>query len=425
MSPECQGGRFAPTGSYSPLFNDVWSLGIILLNLATGRNPWKAATLSDPTFYAYLQNPQHFLPTVLPISAEVNSLLVRVLEPDWRKRATLRELRAGVRAIDNFYADDVVFEQSMARCAWEARLDAEEEPVVTASSSGDEAGCATPPEEPVIENAKPAAAFDTDAESAMVFASPSQADAASWLELEDATAEKLASGLEDSAAVEEPVDFEPVYSSEGEEPETISATNAVVEDDDTWSVRSNSSQAQWLDADGDRSMTPSLSPSHLDHSSSSTSSEYSTPSLPPTPRVSDAVFPPTPTTVGSFILPGSKPSVLTIDTTRGYDGDSSMFSAVSSTIHTAVESWVGDAGPFESDPFFVGGYASKMATPIEGPVDVAMFADDEEETEEPHKPGSRSGRGGRGLLLACALLFAAWPSILPAAAAHAGRFFNF
>jgi hypothetical protein len=224
----------------------------------------------------------------------------------------------------------------------------------------------------------------------MVFASPSQADAASWLELEDATAEKLASGLEDSAAVEEPVDFEPVYSSEGEEPETISATNAVVEDDDTWSVRSNSSQAQWLDADGDRSMTPSLSPSHLDHSSSSTSSEYSTPSLPPTPRVSDAVFPPTPTTVGSFTLPGSKPSVLTIDTTRGYDGDSSMFSAVSSTIHTAVESWVGDAGPFESDPFFVGGYASKMATPIEGPVDVAMFADDEEETEEVPEPAAES-----------------------------------
>lgn len=28
--PECQGGRFAPTGSYSPLFNDIWSLGIIV-----------------------------------------------------------------------------------------------------------------------------------------------------------------------------------------------------------------------------------------------------------------------------------------------------------------------------------------------------------------------------------------------------------
>ncbi|KAK0192525.1 kinase-like domain-containing protein [Armillaria mellea] len=69
MSPECQGGDFAISGSYSPMANDIWSLGIILLNLATGRNPWKSATASDPTFQAYLRDPQGFLPTVLPISA--------------------------------------------------------------------------------------------------------------------------------------------------------------------------------------------------------------------------------------------------------------------------------------------------------------------------------------------------------------------
>jgi serine/threonine protein kinase len=46
------------------MFNDIWSLGIILLNLATGRNPWKSATPGDPTFQAYLRDPMHFLPTV-------------------------------------------------------------------------------------------------------------------------------------------------------------------------------------------------------------------------------------------------------------------------------------------------------------------------------------------------------------------------
>ncbi|EIW78490.1 kinase-like protein, partial [Coniophora puteana RWD-64-598 SS2] len=102
MSPECQGGAFAPTGSYSPLFNDIWSLAIILLNLATGRNPWKSASTSDPTFQAYLQDPINFLPTVLPISPEINDILIRMLEVDWRHRITLADVRAAIMTIDNF-----------------------------------------------------------------------------------------------------------------------------------------------------------------------------------------------------------------------------------------------------------------------------------------------------------------------------------
>ncbi|KAN0084347.1 Protein kinase-like domain containing protein [Tylopilus felleus] len=125
MSPECQGGEFAPTGSYSPLFNDIWSLAIILLNLATGRNPWKSASSSDPTFQAYLQDPLNFLPTVLPISAEVNNVLRRMLEVDWRRRITLSEVRAAIQQIDHFYAEGVIFEGSMARCAWEIDIDIE------------------------------------------------------------------------------------------------------------------------------------------------------------------------------------------------------------------------------------------------------------------------------------------------------------
>ncbi|KAI0087363.1 kinase-like domain-containing protein, partial [Irpex rosettiformis] len=102
MSPECQGGEFAPTKSYSPLFNDIWSLGIILLNLITGRNPWKSASIDDCTFQAYLRDPLHFLPTVLPISQEVNALLVRVLHVDWRHRMTLHDMRQAVKDIQSF-----------------------------------------------------------------------------------------------------------------------------------------------------------------------------------------------------------------------------------------------------------------------------------------------------------------------------------
>ncbi|KAJ7824716.1 kinase-like domain-containing protein [Mycena olivaceomarginata] len=125
MSPECQGGEFAPSGSYSPMFNDVWSLGIILLNLTTGRNPWKAATLSDYTFRAYLHDPADFLTTDLPISAELNAVLVRMLEIDWRHRMTIPELRIALQRVTNFYSDGAVFDGTMARCPWEVGVDLE------------------------------------------------------------------------------------------------------------------------------------------------------------------------------------------------------------------------------------------------------------------------------------------------------------
>ena len=44
-----------------------WSLGIILLNLATDRNPWKSATPNDPTFQAYLHDPMGFLVNSYPV----------------------------------------------------------------------------------------------------------------------------------------------------------------------------------------------------------------------------------------------------------------------------------------------------------------------------------------------------------------------
>jgi len=51
----------------------------------------EVASLNGSTFYAYLQDPTRFLPTVLPIFNEVNALLVRILDDDWRRRLTVTE----------------------------------------------------------------------------------------------------------------------------------------------------------------------------------------------------------------------------------------------------------------------------------------------------------------------------------------------
>ena len=82
--------------SHSPCYlsgpNDVWSLGIILVNLTCGRNPWKRASMEDSTFRAYLKNPK-FLSTILPLTPELDSILRRIFECDPRRRIQIPELR--------------------------------------------------------------------------------------------------------------------------------------------------------------------------------------------------------------------------------------------------------------------------------------------------------------------------------------------
>ncbi|KIY70482.1 kinase-like protein [Cylindrobasidium torrendii FP15055 ss-10] len=173
MSPECQGGEFALSGNYSPMSNDVWSLGIILLNLATGRNPWKSATLGDATFQAYLRDPLHFLPSVLPISDELNDVLVRMLEVDWMRRMPLHEVRAALEDVTSYYADDAVFEGSMARCAWEVEMDMDMAVDQANTDEEEEEEEEADEVEASVSVVEPQSCWSSDTDSDIVFAEPS------------------------------------------------------------------------------------------------------------------------------------------------------------------------------------------------------------------------------------------------------------
>lgn len=106
MSPECQGGVRERVSSYSTAANDVWSLGVILVNLTCGRNPWRQATLSDPTFLAFTRDPATFLQTILPLSAQANYLLTRAFELDPARRASVAELRVLVSRTRRWTMDE-------------------------------------------------------------------------------------------------------------------------------------------------------------------------------------------------------------------------------------------------------------------------------------------------------------------------------
>ncbi|KAG1108275.1 hypothetical protein G6F42_016047 [Rhizopus arrhizus] len=96
---ECQGDLFQNSTDhigYATGPNDVWALGVILINLATGRNPWTQASMKDETFRAYLADPD-FLLSILPISKELNRILKRIFCIDPMRRIRLPELKERIR----------------------------------------------------------------------------------------------------------------------------------------------------------------------------------------------------------------------------------------------------------------------------------------------------------------------------------------
>ncbi|KAL9079941.1 MAG: hypothetical protein Q9159_007684, partial [Coniocarpon cinnabarinum] len=97
MSPECQDPRPKPFSGYASAPNDVWSLGVILVNLACGRNPWKRASPDDSTFAVFLRN-RNFLKTILPITDDLNLILRAIFECDPSKRISIPVLRQMILA---------------------------------------------------------------------------------------------------------------------------------------------------------------------------------------------------------------------------------------------------------------------------------------------------------------------------------------
>ncbi|KAE8454415.1 hypothetical protein EG329_000037 [Mollisiaceae sp. DMI_Dod_QoI] len=101
MSPECLDP--SPHAlSYRNAPNDIWSLGVILINLTCGRNPWKKASHEDSTYKAFRRNPK-FLQTILPLSEELVNILGRIFEPDPTKRITISELKGATIGCSSFF----------------------------------------------------------------------------------------------------------------------------------------------------------------------------------------------------------------------------------------------------------------------------------------------------------------------------------
>lgn len=88
--------------SFPTATSDIWSLGIILINLTCIRNPWlKAHQLEDHTFHYFTQDPKVLL-KILPVSQDLFSILLDVLQLDPSKRIRLDKLMTEVSECTHF-----------------------------------------------------------------------------------------------------------------------------------------------------------------------------------------------------------------------------------------------------------------------------------------------------------------------------------
>ncbi|POS84557.1 hypothetical protein EPUL_004150, partial [Erysiphe pulchra] len=99
MSPECIDRNKKVKFHCGP--NDIWSLGVVLLNLICGQNPWKQASLEDSTYRAFSANPG-FLQTILPLSDELNEIIQRVFESNPHYRVDIFSLKTMIHNCKKF-----------------------------------------------------------------------------------------------------------------------------------------------------------------------------------------------------------------------------------------------------------------------------------------------------------------------------------
>lgn len=88
--------------SYSSSANDIWALGVILINMITSRSPWQKAVTADTSFVDFLLNEDYLL-EMLPISEGANALFRKIFTYEPSERITLSALREEIVALDSFF----------------------------------------------------------------------------------------------------------------------------------------------------------------------------------------------------------------------------------------------------------------------------------------------------------------------------------
>lgn len=92
--------------SFPTATGDIWSLGIILINLTCIRNPWLKAHQTEDNTFSYFTRDSNVLKKILPISDQLYRLVTRILQLNPYNRIDIRTLMSEVANITSFTNDN-------------------------------------------------------------------------------------------------------------------------------------------------------------------------------------------------------------------------------------------------------------------------------------------------------------------------------
>ena len=84
--------------------SDVWALGVVLLNMVSGRVPWASASPYEPAYFAFVRDPHHLL-DLYPVSPGLNRILRRMLRANPAIRMRLPDVRTALAELDVWLSD--------------------------------------------------------------------------------------------------------------------------------------------------------------------------------------------------------------------------------------------------------------------------------------------------------------------------------
>jgi serine/threonine protein kinase len=108
MSPQCFSPISGKTAGYSTSANDVWSLGIILINLLTKKNPWSEPSENDPMYQEWSNGSEEsrfsLFVKQFSLSKEIDEIIRGCFALEMTDRISVDNLAL---AIDNIISKDI------------------------------------------------------------------------------------------------------------------------------------------------------------------------------------------------------------------------------------------------------------------------------------------------------------------------------
>lgn len=99
---------------FPTLAGDIWSLGVLFINITCARNPWPVANINDrhEVFSSYILQNKNILQSILPILRQFNLLLNEIFNLNPSLRIPLPQLAAKIKQVDFFY-DKVEYNEQL------------------------------------------------------------------------------------------------------------------------------------------------------------------------------------------------------------------------------------------------------------------------------------------------------------------------